>query len=250
MEDEKNKDLEDFLLKFPEIEHIRGRLPYGYKKKEGDPRLLVPDPAAIALLKTALDQLDAGISLRQVSEWLQFNLPDGFTISHQGLKELRYRYRPNFTRKRKKSLEKPLTKEEILAKRRRQKLGIEKRRIAAAEKAKLKLEAELSGIKANVELEKEIEKTSPSLLLEIDYDSDEFKEVQEELEVVFKPNPGPQTAFFAASEQEVLYGGAAGGELTSEFYRLLSPRGVKINFVNCWKPKGNQQPSFECIYTI
>ena len=101
MEDEKNKDLEDFLLKFPEIEHIRGRLPYGYKKKEGDPRLLVPDPAAIALLKTALDQLDAGISLRQVSEWLQSNLPDGFTISHQGLKELRYRYRPNFTRKRK-----------------------------------------------------------------------------------------------------------------------------------------------------
>lgn len=30
-------------------------------------------------------------------------------------------------------------------------------------------------------------------------------------EVIFKPNPGPQTEFLAAPEQEVLYGGAAGG---------------------------------------
>lgn len=41
-------------------------------------------------------------------------------------------------------------------------------------------------------------------------------------EVVFKPNPGPQTAFLAASEREVLFGGAAGGEPKSWFYRLLS----------------------------
>ncbi len=30
-------------------------------------------------------------------------------------------------------------------------------------------------------------------------------------EVVFKPNPGPQSSFLSASEREVLYGGAAGG---------------------------------------
>lgn len=30
-------------------------------------------------------------------------------------------------------------------------------------------------------------------------------------EVIFKPNPGPQTEFFAATEQEILFGGAAGG---------------------------------------
>jgi hypothetical protein len=29
--------------------------------------------------------------------------------------------------------------------------------------------------------------------------------------IIFQPNPGPQTDFLAASEQEVLYGGAAGG---------------------------------------
>jgi hypothetical protein len=32
-----------------------------------------------------------------------------------------------------------------------------------------------------------------------------------EQNIIFKPNPGPQTHFLAASEREVLYGGAAGG---------------------------------------
>ena len=30
-------------------------------------------------------------------------------------------------------------------------------------------------------------------------------------DVIFEPNAGPQTTFLAATEQEVLYGGAAGG---------------------------------------
>lgn len=33
----------------------------------------------------------------------------------------------------------------------------------------------------------------------------------EDAEIVFQPNPGPQTDFLASSEKEVLYGGAAGG---------------------------------------
>lgn len=33
----------------------------------------------------------------------------------------------------------------------------------------------------------------------------------EEQNIIFKPNPGPQTVFLAAPEREVLYGGAAGG---------------------------------------
>ena len=35
--------------------------------------------------------------------------------------------------------------------------------------------------------------------------------VEEYENVIFRPNPGPQTAFLAAPEREVLYGGAAGG---------------------------------------
>ena len=30
--------------------------------------------------------------------------------------------------------------------------------------------------------------------------------------VVFKPNPGPQTEFLSATERQLLYGGAAGGK--------------------------------------
>lgn len=39
----------------------------------------------------------------------------------------------------------------------------------------------------------------------------ELEQVLETQNVIFKPNPGPQTAFLAAGEREVLYGGAAGG---------------------------------------
>ena len=34
---------------------------------------------------------------------------------------------------------------------------------------------------------------------------------EDSLNVVFKPNKGPQTDFLAAGEREVLYGGSAGG---------------------------------------
>ena len=41
---------------------------------------------------------------------------------------------------------------------------------------------------------------------------DEVEQVpEEELNVAFKPNEGPQTDFLAAGEREVLYGGSAGG---------------------------------------
>jgi hypothetical protein len=36
-------------------------------------------------------------------------------------------------------------------------------------------------------------------------------DVEKAREVIFQPNPGPQTEFLSADEQEVLYGGAAGG---------------------------------------
>jgi len=36
-------------------------------------------------------------------------------------------------------------------------------------------------------------------------------DVEEAQDIVFKPNPGPQTNFLSSSEREVLYGGAAGG---------------------------------------
>ena len=37
------------------------------------------------------------------------------------------------------------------------------------------------------------------------------KKIEEDHNIIFKPNDGPQTDFLAASEREVLYGGSAGG---------------------------------------
>jgi hypothetical protein len=181
------------------------RIPFGYIRKEGgDPNLLVPDPAVIPLLDAALDQLDAGTSLRQVSEWLNHNLPEGIQLSHSGLDNLRKEYRPGSKPKKLRPVKK-LTAEEKAEKRRRFLIGQEKKRIAHALKRAKKLEQEIETIKENKV------SSDPSLLVELDYSHPDFDKIEEEVPVVFKPNPGPQTAFFAADEQEVLYGGAAGG---------------------------------------
>ena len=47
--------------------------------------------------------------------------------------------------------------------------------------------------------------TVPAQVVAPEYDVDVAQEI------VFKPNPGPQTSFLSSSEREVLYGGAAGG---------------------------------------
>jgi hypothetical protein len=46
---------------------------------------------------------------------------------------------------------------------------------------------------------------------QIDEVSYETSTIEEHANVLFRPNPGPQTEFLAASEREVLYGGSAGG---------------------------------------
>jgi hypothetical protein len=40
-------------------------------------------------------------------------------------------------------------------------------------------------------------------------------DVEEAQNIVFKPNPGPQTDFLAATERQVLFGGAAGGKVNT-----------------------------------
>ena len=60
------------------------------------------------------------------------------------------------------------------------------------------------GSKNNVQAVKELQVTDSTI--------DNIEPIQEEEQnVVFKPNEGPQTEFLAASEREVLYGGSAGG---------------------------------------
>ena len=47
--------------------------------------------------------------------------------------------------------------------------------------------------------------------INVEVAQEKLQEVAEQRKIIFQPNPGPQTNFLAASEQEVLYGGSAGG---------------------------------------
>lgn len=78
-----------------------------------------------------------------------------------------------------------------------------KKRIQRAnetERAAKKVETALQGEKSRVVDMGDLEKLPPSV-----------KELVGESEIVFKPNSGPQEEFLSAPEQDVLYGGAAGG---------------------------------------
>jgi hypothetical protein len=207
MEDKVKDEVQKILQKYPERPY-HNRLPFGYCRKEGDPNLCVPDPLVVPLLDDALDQLDAGASLREASEWLNAQLEEKgikTSLTHMGLMKLRKTYRPNYERT---TYGRPKTKEETKLLKKSRKLAAEKRSIIAAQKRAAKLEAELKP-----------RTLDPSLTMTLDYDSESFKELETEREIVFKPNPGPQTTFFAATEREVLYGGAAGG---GKSYALLA----------------------------
>lgn len=206
---------------------LTARLPLGYVSlseylsKGGDPdlpssfpeaernALAYPDPVVVPLLISALDQLDAGNSLRVVHEWL---LSQDVVVSHEGIRKIWNRERPDHPKspnvnKYKPSdiflapKKKPRTMKDRKVYNRKQKIASQKRAINLAVKKIDKLEEELQEIKK-----------PPSVIREVDYGSEEFLDAEQpDQEPVFKPHPGPQTEFLEASEREVLYGGAAGG---------------------------------------
>jgi len=208
-----NKSLSDLSEKYPP-RPCHNKAAYGFKK---DGRVQTLSYPTIAFLDQALDFLDEGRTLREVSEWI--NSVSDEKLSHQGLKNIWYKERPDnpLLLKRKKEIQKinsrrkKYTREERMERNRRRKISNEKRKITLAKRR-------IERVTEEVNILKGIE-TSP--VIEIDYSS--LPEVSEEVdtiqEFIFKPNPGPQTTFLSAPEREVLYGGAAGG---GKSYALIS----------------------------
>lgn len=178
------------------------KMPYGYIPSEDDPCILIPDPDMLPLIEEGMDYLDQGFSTRRVSEWLTEKT--GKRITHQGINNIWRRHRGE-TSERIKELEKR-------AKKRRpktakdKKLAENKRRAADLKRALTMQEKKLAGLEPKTE-------TSDTL------DFNAVDEQKKNQEVIFAPNPGPQTEFLAASEREVLYGGSAGG---GKSYGLLA----------------------------
>lgn len=175
------------------------KLPYAYKESEHDPLVAVADMEKATLVEEAMDYLDEGHSSRKTAEWLSSKTGD--RISHQGLIGIwkahrgpksdnpsnRLKQLAKDNRKRK-----PKTKEEKTLATAKRKQSDAKRRLTIAKK-------QLEELQPNEELD-----TS-------NLDFSVIESEKQKQEVVFAPNEGPQTEFLAASEREVLYGGAAGG---------------------------------------
>lgn len=181
------------------------RMPYGYRADPNDATLAVPDLEVLVHLDATLDQLDAGVSLREAADFLASKT---IPLSHVGLRKIWDTVRPDHPQKQPRVKKKSLTRAERSKKILKQKLANEKRTLAAVKKRIEKKSGVLGEIKELEEL--------PYAEVPVDYD---FADIPDDVEPFFKPNPGPQTDFLAAWEQEVLYGGAAGG---GKSYALLA----------------------------
>ena len=184
------------------------KIAYGYIPTKEDPRVCVPDPAFVPFVREALDHIDQGGSLRETAAWLTEKT--GVSISHQGINRI--------WKERRGSL--PENQREKQQKKQRKKVAPK----TGPAKAKAKIKRKASDAKRVLamqqkKLEAWVDKDKPednikTVPLSDSLDFDSIEKNQEDRTVVFAPNPGPQTDFLAASENEVLYGGAAGGGKT------------------------------------
>lgn len=177
------------------------RIPYGYKANKDDPLVLDPDETIVPLIEEAMDYLDNGYSTRKVAEWLSDKAQR--KISHQGALLVWRANRPESPRiaalDKANKKRKPKTRKDKA-------IAAVKRKRSDAKRVQTLMTKKLAKHENK-------NKLSDSL------DFGAYEKEPEQREVVFAPNPGPQTEFLAASEQEVLYGGAAGG---GKSYGLLA----------------------------
>jgi len=188
------------------------RIAYGYMPAPDDPCILIPDPDMVPYIIEALDFIDGGGSLRETATWL--SQKTGKKISHQGINKIWKERRgvdPKNEREKRQRKERraraPKTGPEK-AKAKIKRKAADAKRVLTMQKKKLENWEDRS--KPNEDALSDVVGISDTL---------DFEAVPEEREVIFTPNPGPQTEFLAASEREVLYGGAAGGGKT---YSLIA----------------------------
>ena len=198
-------DLKD---KYPDLKHPGKRLPYGYKTSDTDPGIITAIPEVISVLDEALDQLDNGTSIRVATDFLNSRVDSSFSLSHMGLKRVRQRLRPDTIRVKTVRKVQKKTDPDRLEARRKKKLANDKKSLAWARKRIEKTEVEL-GIRA----ENKKNEANPVFILPSDHQvltEVALPEGLEDEKIVFKPHPR-QSKFLMAPQQEVLYGGAAGG---------------------------------------
>jgi hypothetical protein len=199
---------------FPPKRRTNPKVPiaFGYMAADDDPMDLVPNPVMVPYVKEALDFIDQGGSFRETAAWLTEKT--GKSISHQGIAIIwRERRGSNPDNERGKAAR-------LKKRKNAPKTGPEKAKAKIMRQtadAKRLLTIRQKQLRAWVDLPKPVveQPVAPQTISE----TLDFSAAPAEREVVFKPNPGPQTEFLASGEREVLYGGSAGGGKT---YALIA----------------------------
>jgi terminase large subunit-like protein len=174
-------------------------MPFWYVVSKDDPKMMEPDPVLTSILEEGINALNTSSSLREVADFISAKA--GVKLSHMGLAKIwtkcgRERELQAKTRRPKKTLA------EIKESRRRKRIAYEKNRIKYALERVEKLGGEIESIKEEVKAKEPMKG-----IVEVEF----LPTPEQAPNIIFKPNPGPQTEFLASEEQEVLYGGAAGG---------------------------------------
>jgi hypothetical protein len=183
------------------------KIPYAYKASEDDPLVLVPDEKKASLVEEAMDYLEEGHSTRKTAEWLGEKTGD--KISHQGLIHI-------WKTRRGKDSDNPSKRLKALEKsnRKRKPKTAKDKKLSAAKRKQTDARRLLTLAKKKLEALTPNEELSTANL-----DFSVIESEKKKRDVIFSPNPGPQTEFLASSEREVLYGGAGGGGKT---YALIA----------------------------
>lgn len=172
-----------------------GKVPHGYKILEEDPYTFIPDVDKIVYIEQAFDFIDQGHSLRRVCDWYMEKAATSLT--HVTMSNMYKKHRKPF-------LHKKTDRNIQIGKKNKLSPEVREKRKAKAQinQAQKKLQ-ELEKQKEEKEREKVGNKINPTKY--------SFDYVPQNVSIIFQPNEGPQTDFLASSEQEVLYGGSAGG---------------------------------------
>ena len=165
-------------------------IPFGYKESDIE-GYFKPIPKQLKVLKKYIEDIqNQKYSLRQASVLIEGET--GRKISHVSLK--------NYIDKG------------VSITKRRKKILKDKEKQLKADKLKLKKKEET--LKKEQQVIDKVTNSSNSNVLtedEIEATTDSIQETIKNSKVIFHANEGPQTDFLAASEKDVLYGGAAGG---------------------------------------
>ena len=180
-----------------EPKKIRGTLiPFGYKKSEDDPKIVLPIPEELDVLQEAIKLHKKGQSLQKCVDYIYSKTKR--KITRQGFYKIINKN--NIKKKARESAREQLDYQRDRVLKAKRELDKERSKLQTKNKKIKDLDIVLEGKVKTVIDTKDIEEASPTI-----------KKAFEEKDVIFQPNQGPQSDFLASSEREVFYGGARGG---------------------------------------